>query len=108
MGSIGSSIPRSPRATLMPPVAGWPIAHAQADRTVREIDDVVGRDRLRQARPGDRKHVAPALGLRGGEDERLAVPQLQDPITFDVAEPELRTRQVAEKADVAPCALGGL
>ncbi len=83
-------------------VAGFP--HAQPDRAVREVDRVPARHRCGQPRPSDAERVLrAALGI-DSECEVLPVAQLTQ-AAVDVPEPQLRTREIGQQADLALGAL---
>ena len=78
---------------------------AQPDRAVGEVDELV-LAQVGDARPGDRDRLAVALDLARGQGHVHAGLQLGE-VVAQLADPQLRPRQVAEHRDLAADPLGG-
>ena len=97
------SVPPTSTSQSTPSVVG--LVDPQADRAVGEVDELVLAQRG-DARPGDRDRLAVALDLARRQGHVHAGLQLGD-VVAQLADPQLRPRQVAEHRDLAPDPLGG-
>ena len=82
---------------------------AQPHRAVGEVDHLAGPDRLGQPGPGDVHPPRVALGVVLAADERdlVAGLELGEPVD-ELADAQLRPRQVLQDRDLAPGAVGGV
>ena len=83
------------------------LQHPQADAPVGEVDEPVLGHGLRESVEGDRELLVAADDVLGREHDLAPRPQADDPVV-DVADPQLRARQVAEDADLLAAPLRGL
>ena len=93
-----------PTSTSAVDAAVFGLAHAQADRAVGEVDELVLAQRG-DAGPGDRDRLRVALDRLRRQLHVHAGLQLGD-VVAQLADPQLRPRQVAEHRDLAADPLG--